>query len=67
MSYNKSKEDKNMSNEKKNYPVYPPQPRPEEERTPYGDIPDTYGKTPVADYHGKMGHVDTGHAPEAGK
>lgn len=56
-----------MSTEKKNYATYPAQPRPEEERTPYGDIPDTYGKNPVADYHGEMGHVNTGHAPEAGK
>ena len=48
---------------KKNYATYPPQPRPESERTPYGDIPDTYGKTPVADYHGEIHHVDPKNEP----
>lgn len=49
--------------EKKNYATHPAQPRPESERTPYGDIPDTYGKTPVADYHGEMHHVNPKNEP----
>ena len=52
-----------MSEKKKNYATYPPQPRPESERTPVGDIPDTYDKKNVIDAHG-AGHGYANH-PES--
>lgn len=51
-----------MSKEtKKNYAKYPAEPRPVEERTPVGDIPDTYDKENVIIAPDGAGHGYANH------